>query len=292
MRRRRFLTIAGAALLSRPGLSSPVRWDGVAMGADVSVTLDGPPAAARAALDEVRAVVRRMERAFSLYDPASELSVLNRDGGLDTPSCDMRTLLALCGAVHAATGGRFDPTVQPVWRALATGGDAAAAREAVGWDRVTVGDRISLGDGQALTLNGIAQGYATDAVREVLKAQGFQRVLVNIGEYAALGAGWRVGIADAGAGIVEVARLSDRAIATSSPDAMTVGGGGHVLDPAGRAAPRWSTVSVEADSATWADGLSTGLCLCDLASARGVIGRAPGVSALFVDGAGQAFRVR
>ena len=37
----------------------------------------------------------------------------------------------------------------------------------------------------AITLNGIAQGYATDQIVSLLKKSGVHNALVNIGEYAA-----------------------------------------------------------------------------------------------------------
>ncbi|MEC7763217.1 MAG: FAD:protein FMN transferase [Pseudomonadota bacterium] len=291
MRRRRFLMVAGAALMARPGVSEPVRWSGVAMGADVSVTLDGPRARAEAAIAEVRGIVRRMELGFSLYDPGSELSRLNRDGRLDAPSDDMRALLRLCAQVHRMTEGRFDPTVQPVWRALATGGDVGRARQLVGWDRVRIDGAVRFEPGQALTLNGIAQGYATDAVRDALARRGFRRVLVNIGEYAALGGGWKIGVEDPRLGLVHVATLDGRAVATSSPGAMRVGGAEHVLAPRGAASSRWSTVSVEADRAALADGLSTGLCLCESEAAVRRVIEGSGAWALLVDRSGQVIHI-
>ena len=42
--------------------------------------------------------------------------------------------------------------------------------------------------GAAITLNGIAQGYATDRVVDVLRARGLSTTLVNMGEIRALGA--------------------------------------------------------------------------------------------------------
>jgi thiamine biosynthesis lipoprotein len=45
-------------------------------------------------------------------------------------------------------------------------------------------------------------------------------------------------------------------IATSSPAAMSLGTRAHILGPRGET-PIWSTVSIEAKSATMADALST-----------------------------------
>ncbi|MEL7262686.1 MAG: FAD:protein FMN transferase, partial [Pseudomonadota bacterium] len=167
------------------------------------------------------------------------------------------------------TDGLFDPTVQPLWHALSMGQDTRHARNFIGWDRVAVRDRkVTLGSGQALTFNGIAQGYATDAVSDMLRARGFDNTLVNIGEYRGTGGPWRLGVADPTHGLLATRTLTTGAIATSSPLATPLGPDGHIVHPA--QAPQWSTVSVEADSAAMADALSTGLTLGDIALARRV----------------------
>ncbi|MCB2114774.1 MAG: FAD:protein FMN transferase [Rhodobacteraceae bacterium] len=276
MRRRRFLQIAAAALAVPCTASAETRWEGVALGADVSVTLRGEPRAAERALDGIAALLARMEREFSLFDPSSALCRLNTEGVLG-PSPDFLALCVTAASVHAATGGLFDPTVQPLWRALAEGRDPTAARAAIGWGRVGVSaGAITLQPGQALTFNGIAQGYATDRVRDLLAAEGFTEALVNIGEFAALGGPFRIGLADPSAGLLGWRHLASGAMATSSPAAMSVGGGSHILAPDGRA-PLWSTVTVEADSAALADGLSTAFCLMDRAVIRKAADALPGV---------------
>lgn len=268
--RRRFLAIAASATaLPSDALPATPAWSGIALGADATITLDGPHDRTAPALAEAVTALRRIERMFSLFDPASDLRRLNATGRLDRPAAGWSTLIGMVDTVHRATDGRFDPTVQPLWRALAEGRDTAEARAAIGWARVQHGpDGVRLDRGQALTLNGIAQGAATDAVRAVLRRHGFARSLVNIGEFAGDGGPWRLGVADPLHGIALERTITDGAIATSSPGAMWLGAQGHILSPAGHA-PVWSTVSVEAANATLADAVSTALCLAD----RAAIGR-------------------
>lgn len=273
MRRRRFLQIAAACCVAGPAQAAG--WQGVALGADVAVQLDGP--GAEAALAEVPGLLARIEAVFSLYRD-SELSRINAAGG-GVPSRWMAEVLALADRLHGLTGGVFDPTVQPLWRALAEGGDGTAARAVIGWDRVVLAPDLRLAPGQALTLNGVVQGWASDLVRDWLAARGFTRALVNIGEYAALGGPFRLGIADPVAGILAERHLSGGALATSSPGAMLVGGQGHILHPKGYG-PRWSTVAVEADSAALADGLSTALVFADRAGVAAVRAQVPEVRAV------------
>jgi thiamine biosynthesis lipoprotein len=252
--RRRFLTICAASALWPRGAQA-AGWRGLALGAEVSVTLEGP--GAEAALAGLPLLLARIEAVFSLYRE-SDLGRLNASGAARV-SPWLGQALALCDRLHRLTGGAFDPTVQPLWRALAEGGDPGGARQTLGWGRVRLGETIVLGEGQALTLNGMAQGFAADLVRDWLAARGFTRALVDIGEQAALGGPWRIGIEDPAAGLLASRSLRDgRALATSSPRATLVAGQPHILHPRGLP-PRWSTVVVEADSAALADGLSTAL---------------------------------
>lgn len=261
--RRKFLTIAGAALLAPTG--AVANWHGRAFGAEARISLRGPAALTEPVLKRIEGELHRIEALFSLYDPASALSRLNTDGALSIPATEMVELLQLCGQVHRLTDGLFDPTVQPLWKALADGGDVATAREAIGWNRVAISSqRIRLGRSQALTLNGVAQGYAADRVRKILEQSGFGQVLVDLGEFAAIGGPWDMAVTDPTHGQVARRRLSDGAIATSSPAALALSAKDtHILGPGGQA-PRWSTISVEAESAAWADALSTALCLANV----------------------------
>lgn len=283
--RRRFLCISAAALCAGASPVAPARWRGIALGAEAEITLHGP--GAEAALTDAIARVRGIERAFSLYDPGSELSRLNASGWL-APSPAFRALLQQADAVHRATGGAFDPSVQPLWQALARGTDVETARALTGWERVTIAQEITLAPGQALTFNGIAQGFATDVVTDLLASSGFGRALVNIGEHRALGGPWRLGLSDPAAGYLGTRTLADGAIATSSPAALRLGTGGHILDPRGSRAPLWSTTSVEAESAALADALSTACCLLEPDEIRRAMAALPGIRRVtLVDGEGR-----
>lgn len=283
---------AGAGAVSKADRVETRRWRGLALGATAEITLIGPADKADRALAGARLTIRMAERLFSLYDPESMLSRLNRDGALTGPA-PFHALLDLADRLHQITGGRFDPSVQPLWRALAKGADAAAARRLVGWDRVGLGPRITLAPGQALTLNGVAQGFATDMTAEALASAGFDRALVNIGEFRAGDGDWRIGVDDPTAGPVGALTLSRGAVATSSPGATVIGGAPHILDPDGAGAARWSTVSVEASTAALADGLSTAFCLMSRREIAAALAAAQGATrARLVNHAGDVETIR
>jgi len=257
--RRRFLTVS-AAFATMPVGAQAHSWQGFAFGAQVSLTVKGPRSQAQPALAEARRLIGKLERLFSLYDPASALSMLNRNGALAAPDASFMALMQAADYAHRVSDRLFDPTVQALWAALSQGVNPDAARARVGWDRVQISEnRIALGPSQAVTLNGIAQGFATDRIADMLLARGFGDMLVNIGEYRGTGGPFTLALSDPTHGIMGHRTLSDGAIATSSPTATMLGVQGHILHPTAR--PQWSSVSVEATQATIADSLSTAMVL-------------------------------
>ncbi len=300
--RRRFVAISatalGAAIAGLPTAARAVtpltRWRGVALGAEASISLRHPEAGR--IITACRAEIARLERIFSLYDAESVLTRLNADGRLDAPPFELLELLGQCDVLNAATGGLFDPTVQPLWAAYAeafAGGrapDADAidrALERVGWSGVSAeaGQIAFARPGMAITLNGIAQGYVADRVAALLRAEGLTDVLVNTGEMRALGGhpdggAWPVSFDDGSGAPAGSIDLRDAALASSAPLGTAFdaeGRVGHILDPrSGKpAAPAWRLVSVVARSAALADGLSTAFCLMSRAQIDGTLARYP-----------------
>lgn len=284
--RRRFVGISAAAAglsllpfgLPAHASAEAIVWRGRALGAPAELILhhrDRP--LARALVARMAGEIARLERIFSLHDPDSALSVLNAAGALAAPPRELVDLLARCRDVWTASNGAFDPTIQPLWmlharhfstpRADPAGparADVEAALARVGFDKVAFdGNRVAFATkGMALTLNGIAQGFITDRIVEVLRRAGVTDTLADIGEVRALGrrgdgSPWRVGLGDTG----QAVDLTDRAVATSSPDGFRFAGPGspaHLLDPlTGVSARRYGSVSVLAPDAATADGLST-----------------------------------
>ncbi len=283
--RRRFLTISACAVAVPARAAEVVRWRGRALGASASMILTGlTPAQAAPVTAAVERELNRLEAVFSLFRPDSEIARLNRVGRLGHPSADLVGALDLSDRLHRATDGAFDPTVQPLWLALAQGREAAAAARAVGWRHVVRGpDEIRLArPGMALTLNGVAQGIVTDRIAGLLRGMGLTGLLIDMGEIAALGrrpdgAPWRAGIAASDGRVLKTVRLSGRALATSSPLGTVIAGRGHIIDPrAPGRAPVHATAAVSAPRAAVADGLSTALCLLDEARARAALASFPG----------------
>ncbi|EKE44832.1 Twin-arginine translocation pathway signal [Oceaniovalibus guishaninsula JLT2003] len=273
--RRRFLIVTAAALaLPAAARASSVHiWQGVALGARATIRLDHPDAAA--ITHRAGAEISRLEDVFSLFRPQSALCLLNRSGSLSAPPFELLECLSLAAAVHLASGGRFDPTVQPLWSAWADRAGQGAPdtasvrslRRRGGWDDVVFGpDAVTMRPGMALTLNGIAQGYIADRIAAMLKAEGLTDVLVDTGEMTALGGHPDGGAWPVGFGNGDRTTLRDGALATSAPLGTTFdadGAASHILDPrtGHPAASPWREITVAAPSAALADAASTAACL-------------------------------
>ena len=293
LNRRRFLTISAAAagLAASGARAASTRvWTGVALGARASIRLDHPEAGAIAA--RAAAEIARLEGIFSLYRADSALSRLNVEARLAAPPAELLECLTLAGTVHRASGGAFDPTVQPLWALWAERASAgvrpeaaelAAARAPGAWGNLRLeAEEIAMAPGMALTLNGIAQGYIGDRVAALLEAEGLTDILIDTGEHRALGqmpggGGWPVRLAQGGS-----VALRNRALATSAPLGTVFdseGRFGHILDPrtGEPAAPVWRAISITAPSAALADALSTAACLMpDRAAIDGMVAQFAG----------------
>jgi FAD:protein FMN transferase len=298
--RRHFLLIAAGAACGGFGLAarsegkSRISWQGVSLGARAQIILDHTDRdAAEAALAASRDELARLEGLFSLYREDSAIARLNRSGRLDAPAAEFLEILSTAASVHAASAGAFDPTVQPLWDEYARFYSAGAedrgfgsrleeALERTGFPRLSfdAGAIAFSRQGMALTLNGIAQGYITDRIADLLRRRGFENVLVDMGEIRAVGSqrsgqAWPVTIA----GSNRVVSLRDRSLATSATLGTTfdsVGRVGHILDPrTGKAIGQPRQVTVSAPTAVLADALSTALCAAPGHAAGGLLAAFP-----------------
>lgn len=314
--RRRFLLISAtaAAGVVLPALAAAsrarlhVRRD-VLLGAETELRLYHPDArTARRAMDACFSEVHRLETIFGLQRPDSALSRLNRDGSLSHPPAELVALLDIAAGFSRATGGAFDVTVQALWELYAhhfasdpadplgpAMSDIQRALACVDYRQVEVSHRLVTFNrpGMAVTLNGIAQGFITDRVTEMLRNRGFEHVLVNMGEMRALrgapdGTAWRVGIADPEQPwrSLHTLPLIEQAIATSGAYGMLFDADGrhhHLFDPhTGRSPHYYRSVSVIAPDATTADALSTGLSALPPETALSVVNARPEVRALLI----------
>jgi thiamine biosynthesis lipoprotein len=263
-------------------------WQGEVLGALSELTLwHTDTALARRAILKVRAEVERYERIFSLYRPDSEISRLNASGALTNPAPELRALIEESQHFGSASAGSFDISVQPLWRLYAghfwsrnhVFEDIVAraqdvARQLVDFRNIETGPRrISFArENMGITLNSVAQGYVSDAVADMLRNEGFESAVVDLGEVRTLGRhpdghAWRIGIRDAlAAGNVDrVVDLDDMALAVSGGYGTTFEPTGrfhHIFDPqSGASANNLAGVAVIGPRATAANALAVAICV-------------------------------
>lgn len=250
-----------------------------AMGTTMALRLahtDG--AHAERALDAAVADIRHVEDLMSLFRPDSAICELNRTGCLRQPPPDLVDILRTAQTVAAHSQGAFDVTVQPLWLAYAsaqrqgrlpTRQAVQAARQRVGWRGLIVSEtEIRLArPGMAITLNGIAQGYAADKVKTRLQSLGIAHALIDAGEWASLGSpdhagDWTLGLADPRQAqhMLTGIALQGQCVATSADDQTRFspdGANHHIFNPhTGYSPPDVACVAVAAPRCVLADALT------------------------------------
>lgn len=233
---------------------------------------------ADAGLDAAIQAIRHVERHMSLFNAESSLCRLNRDGVLNQPDPDLVKILGLAGQVSERSQGSFDVTVQPLWdtwqsakqlHRLPTANELKLARRKTGWRNLEISAaQIRFAKpGMALTLNGIAQGYASDLARDALRLHGIEHALIDTGEWSALGQSddsrpWLLGVENPRLANAIIAKIvSDgRAIATSSDAHCSFSSDfkhHHIFDPkTGYSPSNTASVTVLAPTCTLADALT------------------------------------
>ena len=315
--RRRFITFlavaAGLPMLLKAGgtQAKPVRWKGTALGAPASIQLfHTDEAAAHAAIAAGLNELKRLEAIFSVYRADSSISMLNRNGVLENAPDDFIAMLMHALALAKISDGVYDPTVQPLWQtyfqhfiasnpdpAGPSRGDIDSALALVDWRAVEVDsgrNRVSFArPGMGLTLNSGAQGYITDRVADVLRAHGFDRMLVDMGEPRALsakpdGSAWQIGIANPANpdSTVMTLEVVDQCVSTSGGYGTLFDDAGaftHLIDTrTGRTAPALLGVSVVANTGTIADGLSAAMLMAPVERRQAILKAAGGQKAVYV----------
>ena len=199
---------------SRPAVVRVARH---AMGTRFEVLLCGErEEALRAAAEEALDAIERLDRLLSLYRADSDLSLINREAAASPVRVDPRVfrLLERVRALHAGTGGAFDPTVAPVlfcwgviggaWR-VPSADEIAEARSKVGFAGVELDPgsgtvRFSR-PGMWMDLGSVGKGYALECAGEVLRELGVDCGLIHGGTSSVCGIGkgpdgqpWRIAV--------------------------------------------------------------------------------------------------
>lgn len=203
--------------------------------------------------------VNELEGLLSRTREDSDISALNAAAGGETEvSVDVWNLLAAAREAAEATSGAFDPTIAPVVSAWGFGEEAYRVPEkaeleqllrCVDFSGIALKEEggaylASLRPEQAVDLGGIAKGYASDCMADLLLETDVDHGCVNMGGNVLAWGGkedgtpWRVGVKDPGntASLCGVLSLESAYAVTSGGYERFFEEGGktyhHIIDPA------------------------------------------------------------
>lgn len=190
--------------------------------------------------DSIQAALTAFDNSLSMFNPHSILSAINanRDTTTDTA---FETMWAEAERVYTLSGGAFDITVAPLVSAFGFGRKsdqfAAISRQTIDSLRAFVGfEKVRLVDHKVIKSDprvmidagAVAKGQACDMIADVLKRNGSDNYLVDIGGEVvchgvnAKGDKWHIGITKpnlnnegAQEDLQEILALSDISMATS-----------------------------------------------------------------------------
>ncbi|KAB2878994.1 FAD:protein FMN transferase [bacterium] len=233
--------------------------------------------------------LNRIEKQLTYFSDDSEIGRINRFGASQDINLSRETAELIARALQwsHATRGCFEPGLGKV-SALWDVKHRSEPPQEEQWIRLAgrhFSKKISLTQNEKFStirlltedvkidLGGIGKGYAADRAMDILKEEGIDQALVNLGgDIVALGGksesdGWRVGVKNPEAphDIIEVLTLRNQAVATSGTYEQYFLSKGHVyhhlIDPK-LAMPGNSTfesLTVIGNNCRDADALATGL---------------------------------
>ncbi len=276
--------------------------------------------------DSIAAVMREVELSLSPFNPYSRISRINRGESSRADSLILR-VFDVSRRVCEVSGGRFDPTVSPLvnlWgfgyggKAVAGGVPASAridsARALVGFACCSVDSALNIvkkSPGTTFNFSAVTKGFGCDRVGEMLRRNGAENYMVEIGAELALagrnprGDKWHIQIDAPVTGRAAVhtplltIAVTDCGVASSGNyrNYRTDSAGnilGHTIDPVSGYPFQGDVVAATvaaADCAT-ADALATACMASASADAAAAVEAVPGASALLVVAAGDSLSLR
>lgn len=202
--------------------------------------------------------IEELENRLSRTKADSDVSRVNHNGTTPTTGLTygMRALLPAALEYRDATNGAFDITIAPIMDAWGFTGDQFRVPEQselnellkhVNSDEIQVQEEpsysVTLGEGQAIDLGGIAKGYTSDLVEQTFRANGIESGKISLGGNVFVlggkpdGSDWRVGIKDPRneSGLAAILSLRDAYAITSGGYERYFEENGktyhHIIDP-------------------------------------------------------------
>lgn len=263
--------------------------------------------------DSVQAIMRKVEMSLSAFNDSSLISRVNRGDTIIADSMLRRVFLE-SQHINRLSGGVFDPTVGPLIELWGFGRDRDhepptqamidSVMTSVGIDSCSIdsiGHIIRKSSATRFNFSAIAKGYGCDMVGAMLRRNGVDNYMVEIGGEIAVaghnprGASWRVMIdapVNASDTVIHermaVIEIDSCGLATSGNyrNYRMIDGNpmGHTINPftGHPAMSEILSVTVIAPECMTADALATACMLMPLDSATAMIEGIPGAAALMV----------
>ena len=253
-----------------------------AMDTYMTITVYGDNA--ESAAEKAGEEINRIDELLSTGNPESEISKLNSEKKMKV-SPETFDLIKRSKDIGSDTNGVFDITIYPVMRAWGfAGGDYRVPPELelreilndVDYTEIELNEddlTVRLKDTMEVDLGGIAKGYTSDRLRDLLTDCGIEHALINLGGNVYVlgnktdGSDWRVAIMDPEdqSGYIGGVAVSDKAVITSGGYQRFFEEDGkryiHIIDPSDGypASSGLISATVVSDDGTLADALSTSL---------------------------------
>jgi len=289
----------------------------VSMGSELRLSVyASEERAGSAAIDEVFAEFERLEALMSVWREGSDIQRLNAAAGERAVpvSRDVIAVLQAARQISEWTGGKFDVTfgaLSDLWRfdhdqdnKLPDMADVRRRLPLIDYHQLELdvrgGTAFLRQRGMRAHLGGIGKGYAIDRAIAILRRRGLKDFLIQAGGdlYAAGqkdGRPWRLGIQDPRGSpgrVFATLDVSDATFSTSGDYERFFFDNGrryhHIIDPAtGEPAAGCRSVTIVADGATLADGLSTGVFLLGPDAGLALLARLPNVDGVIVTSTNQ-----
>lgn len=298
-------------ITSVPNQDKPITKSDYILGTIIDITLYDK--SDETIIDKAFDRIREIEAKMTINNAdTSEIIALNEAAGKSGVKVSLDTFDVLERAKYYSeqTNGLFDPTVGSIVKLWNIGTDFAAIpdpkvleekRKLINKDKLIL-DRSTLTAkleevGMQVDLGAIAKGYAADEVAKILKENGVQHSIINLGGNVLTIGGnmldkpWKIGIQDPfnpRGDYLGIAAIQDKTVVTSGTYERYFEQDGkryhHILDPrTGYPADNEvASVSIITDSSMDGDGNSTSLLLLGLEDGMKFVESQKDIEAIFI----------
>ena len=264
--------------------------------------------------DSINAVLNAVDGALSMFNPASTVSRINRGDDNVAPNAMVNELLAMSQRISSETDGYYDPSVAPLvelWGFGKKGADTLPSQQQisealalVGISKIRVdahGKVVKPHQAMMIDFSSIAKGFAADAIGRMLRRNGIDDYLVEIGGEIAMhgknpaGEQWNVSIdqpIESADSVVhqsaQVLSLTNMGVATSGnyrnyrwKDGKKIV---HIINPK-TGQPEVShllSATIVAPTAAEADAYATACIVMDTQRSIRLVERLQGIEAIFI----------